>query len=296
MSLMSVILHSQSHIFSCFITSCFTLHTLISPDNTSRLISKRLRTAVKDLEHFGEYMYRIQLLDSKMYHFVCFILVVSLEGIKTQSPNSTTNDVSNTTSSQHPTADITPNNFGYSTNTSTMMYTNNKEMPTSKSTNTNSNCQTTADKPNSNKQADCLIGLTNIKEMLPFFITAFLSVVCILLLLIIMCLACKSCRGVRNDKMVVMKSSRRSSVNGGPSELEVRYSSVKVEIETTPDEEQERTPEEEVGGAAAEVGVQVSAKENTNSANDTTETIETAPTQKVDQSGQTDLEDLEKAE
>lgn len=79
--------------------------------------------------------------------------------------------------------------------------------------------------------------------------------------------------------MVVKKSSRRSSVNGGPSEVEVRYSSVKVEIETTPDEEQERTPEEEVGGAAAEVGNQV--KENQNSASDTIKTSETTPTQEV---------------
>ncbi|GAA6094977.1 uncharacterized protein LOC113650266 [Tachysurus ichikawai] len=92
--------------------------------------------------------------------------------------------------------------------------------------------------------------------------------------------------------MVVMKSS--SGVNGKPSETEFKYSSVKVEIETTPDEAQEQTPEEEVGGEDS----QVSAKENQNTAKDTSETSEATPTQVVDPSGQTDLkmEDLEKAE
>ncbi|XP_058267032.1 uncharacterized protein LOC131366535 [Hemibagrus wyckioides] len=226
-----------------------------------------------------------------MYPFVCFILLVSLEGIKTD--HNKTNDVT-TMSNKNEETDA--NN---SVETPVTMYINSNETPTTVHTsstgtcNTNSYCQTNA---NCIKASDCLINLVNMKENLLFFIIAFLLLVCILLLLIIMCLACKRCRGVRNDKMVIMKSSRRSSVNGGPSEVEVRYSSVKVEIETTPDEEQERTPEEEVGGAAAEVRNQV--KENQNSASDTTETSETAPTQEVDQSGQTDLkiEDLEKAE
>lgn len=150
----------------------------------------------------------------------------------------------------------------------------------------------------SSKETDCLINLKDKKEMALWLMITLLLLICFLLLVIIVCLTCKCFRGIRNDKLVVTKSSkitRRNSLNGGPSETDIMLkdcSSVKVEIETTTDESQEP---EEVGGATAEVGNQVSTKENKNSPNVTSETT---PTQEFDQSGETDLkkEDLEKEE
>ncbi|XP_027014293.2 uncharacterized protein LOC113650266 [Tachysurus fulvidraco] len=269
MSVVGAILCSHSPNSSRFITSCFTLHTLIPPDNISLLLanaSPRSR-------------------DSKMYHFVCFVLLVSLEGIKTSTQ---------TTSIEHTVSQM---------DTATMTYkgpSDHKGML----------AQTMGSKPSSkppskppseppseltSEPSSCLIDLKDKKDVLLFSANALLLLVCLLLLLIIMCMACKRCRRSRKDKMVMMKSS--SGVNGKPSECEVKYSSVNVEIETTPDEAQEQTPEEEVGGEAS----QVSAKENQNTAKDTNETSETneaTPTQEVDRSDQTDLkmEDLDKAE
>lgn len=197
-----------------------------------------------------------------MYHFVCFILLVSLEGLR--ADNST--NIS-TTVTVKTTAVITSKNPSILSALSTP--------PQSTST---SKSQTI-------KQHDCLFNLKDSKEMFLFSIISLLLLIC-LFLLVITCLVCKRCRGARSDELVVMKSStitRRNNVNGGPSETDIMLKgcgSVNVEIEAALEESQDNG---------------VSGEEHKNSAN---ESGEVAPTHEDEQAGEPDQkeEDGEKAE
>ncbi|TSM28213.1 hypothetical protein Baya_6995 [Bagarius yarrelli] len=200
-----------------------------------------------------------------MYHLVCFILILSLKGIKTANSDPEPSDKSDNNETTTP---IPTTMFKTSANPKTVQV---------QSTTT--------------KTADCLLRLSNTKELLLFLIIALLSLICLLLLVIIMCLSFKRCRGFRKDKMIVMKSSRttrRTSVNGGLSETDLMLkdcSSVKVEIETTPDVAQK--PEKEERKPADEVN-QVNIEKKEISANDTTETSAMTPAKENAQSSQTD--------
>lgn len=237
---------------------------------------------------FSEFSYRF-LTDSKMYHFVCFILFVSMNGQKSSATTP-----SSFSSASNPTV---------STNASVQMLQTNPvtrdNKHTTKPTELATISKTEQTPGQSSMGTGCLINLEDKKEVTLWLMIAVLSLICFLLLIIIMCLTCKCCQDAKNDELVVMKSpkiTRSNSENGGPSETDIMLkdcSSVKVEIEATEDESQ--VPEE-VGGATAKVGNQVSTEENKNSADVTSETT---PTQEVDQSDETgDLktEDLEKAE
>lgn len=228
------------------------------------------------------------LTDSKMYHFVCFILLVSLEGLRAQENGTasvaSTNPLINSSTTDAVTSlYITSNSVTH-------------KNPTARKSSTISTSKQTAVQSTSSDQTGFLFNLADMPKLTLLLIIVSLVLLCLFLLVIIMCLACGCCRRGSNSKMVVTKSSatiRRNSANGGPSETDILLkdsNSVKVEIETTPDEPQEP---EELGGAAAEVGNQVSTEENKNSANDTSET---APTQEGDRSDETDpkTEDLEK--
>ncbi|XP_053502191.1 uncharacterized protein LOC128620866 isoform X2 [Ictalurus furcatus] len=224
--------------------------------------------------------------DSKMYHFVCFILLVSLEGLRAQE-NGTTIEASTSLFTNSPTADFVTSSYRPSNTPKQTSTTKSSSISTSKQT---------AVQPTTSDQTGCLFNLKDMTKMTLLLIIVSLILICPFLLVIIMCLARRCCRRGSSSKMVVTKSpttSRRNSANGGPSETDILLKDsnlVKVEIETTPDKPQEP---EELGGAAAEVGNQVSTDENKNSANDTSET---APTQEGDQSDGTDpkTEDLEK--
>ncbi|KAF4082348.1 hypothetical protein AMELA_G00150390 [Ameiurus melas] len=246
---------------------------LTSRDNICLVISKWSQTTGQKFR------------DSKMYHFVCFILLVSLEGLQGNGTTSYTS--TNITTNVSIT---TPVN---SSNTTSQSYSSKQT-----STEMTSTSKQTSVQPRPSDDTDCLFNLKYEKDIFIWSMIGSLILICLLLLVIIMCLACKCCRRVKNGEMVVTKSSatiRRNSANGGPSETDILLkdrTSVKVEMETTPDEPQEP---EELGGAAAEIENQVSKEENKNSANDTSEN---APTQEGGQSDEIDpkTEDLEKAE
>lgn len=236
---------------------------------------------------FSEFSYRF-LTDSKMYHFVCFILFVSVNG---QKPSDTI--PSSFSSASNPTVSTNASVQTFQTNPMT------RDKPTATPTVPATVSKTEQTPGQSSMGTGCLINLKDKKEMTLWLMIVVLSLICFLLLIIIMCLTCKCCRGTKNNELVVTKSpqiTRSNSENGGPSETDIMLkdcSSVKVEIEATEDESQ--VPEE-VGGATAKVGNQVSTEENKNSADVTSETT---PTQEVDQSDETGdlkMEDLEKAE
>ncbi|KAI5624491.1 hypothetical protein C0J50_16013 [Silurus asotus] len=220
---------------------------------------------------------------------MCFILLVSLEGLKANVNNTS---VSPMTLS----AKVTEENNSISSLSKAPTQTSTSFVPTTTST----TLSTTKEKQRPTKvtqKEDCLIDLGNKKEMTLWMMIALLGLISFLLLVIILCMACKCSQGTRKGELVLMKSSTRTkknSVNGGPSENEVMLkecSSVKVEVETTPDENQE--PEEE-GGAAANMENQDSGEENKNSDNDISKAT---LTQEAEQSDKTDhvIEDLENA-
>lgn len=215
-----------------------------------------------------------------MFPFMCFVLLVSLEGLKAKntaaapSTNGSEQEISSSTQTNK--NETTPMTTAISTSTATV-----------KSASVTL-CTTNSEKDQSTQQTNCLFNLKDSKEMLLWSIISLLLLIC-LLLLVILCLVCKRCRSTRHNYEVVNKSpttARRNSVNGGPSETDIMLkgcSSVKVETETTPDESQKP---EEVGGASSGTENQVPGEESKKSANDTSET---GTTQEFDQSGGKDL-------